>query len=351
VPTFGSAPSSSGTLPPITVPPVRAGGAADPRRPDRIIDLATPITAKSRSVVTLDAEDQQRATPSDSLTARIDDALARVARGEERVGAVLAFGEGALRRVAQRFPGELDVLRRDLDVLPPPSAHGPLLRTCIDLGPQITPYLLALFDQGNAAIRFYAAFVFQELRDPQCMPRLASACFDAEIDVRTIAARVLETYSRSAGYEDAISIVRRELGSADLSRQLHATRAGGTLRDIWAVPQLIDLLGHRERPMQEAALEALCTITGQQLGLKAPRWRAWYGEHGRRHRVEWLVSTLEHKDVAVRRWGYDELRRITGQSIPYSATGEPREREAGVRRWLEWWSRDGRAAMSPHMRG
>jgi HEAT repeat protein len=326
------------------------GGAADPRRPDRIIDLATPISPKSRSVVTLDAEDRQAPAASESLVARVDDALVRIARGEERLDALLAFGDVGLRRIAQRFPGDLDVLRRDIDVLPPPSAHGPLLRTCIDLGPRVTPHLLELFDHGNAAIRFYVAFVFQELRDPQCMPRLAAACFDAETDVRTIAARVLETYSRSTGYEEAIAMVRRELANADVQRQLHATRACGTLRDIWAVPQLIDLLAHRERPMQEAALEALCTITGQQLGLKAQRWKTWYGEQGRRHRVEWLVATLEHKDVAVRRWGYDELRRITGQNIPYTPTGEPREREAGVRRWLEWWSRDGRAAMTQHGR-
>jgi HEAT repeat protein len=154
--------------------------------------------------------------------------------------------------------------------------------------------------------------------------------------------RVLETYRRSEGFEIAAAIVREQLVSETRTQQLHAARAAGTLRDNGGIPQLIELLASSDRFIQEAALESLCSITGQQHGLKPHRWRSWYEEHGKRHRVEWIIDSLRHRDLPVRRWAADELVRITGHRVPFSPMGDKRARDVAAKAWSDWWEARGR---------
>jgi HEAT repeat protein len=174
------------------------------------------------------------------------------------------------------------------------------------------------------------------------MRPLAKLAFDTNGDVRVVSMRVLETYRRSPGYEAAAAIVREQLGSEARTQQLHAARAAGTLRDIGAIPQLVELLAASDRFIQEASLESLCSITGQQHGLKPHRWRAWYDEQGHRHRVEWIIDSLRHRDLPVRRWAADELVRITGHRVPFSPMGDKRARDIAAKAWMDWWEARGR---------
>jgi HEAT repeat protein len=118
------------------------------------------------------------------------------------------------------------------------------------------------------------------------------------------------------------------------------------LRDIEAIPKLIDLLSSRDRFVQEAALESLCSITGQQHGLKPHRWKSWHVDNGDRHRVEWIIESLRHRDLPVRRWAADELTRITGHRVPFSPMGDRKAREMAVQAWTDWWKATGRARES-----
>jgi hypothetical protein len=323
------------TPPPAPEPPARG-----------ITPLSTPIgPPTTRGSLVFDDEDPtkiEQPPPADSIEARVDACLQSAMGGGASASELLQFGEKALIRIASRFPGPIDVFRRDLDTLPPPAAHGALLRVVIQLGEPIVPHLLELFDHRSANVRFYAAFVFQALRDDRVVGPIAELAFDADSDVRAISMRVLETYSRSPGYPRAVARVRSELSNHNRTRQLFAARALGTLRDVHSVSQLVDLLGSDDRYTQEAALESLCSVTGQQLGLKPQRWRKWYADNASRHRVEWIISTLAHRDVNVRRWAADELRRITGQPIEFPATGDQVVRDAALRRWMEWWHVHGR---------
>jgi hypothetical protein len=311
-----------------------------------IISLAAPImpaTARGR----IELEDEDWVAPgsqlaSDSQQGLIDAVIDAVVAGEADVEALREHGDMALLRLVAQFPGPLEVLRRDLRALPPPSAHGPLVRTIIAVGAPVVPHLIDLFEHPNPDVRFYAAFVFHELRDARCMRPLAKLAFDANGDVRVVSMRVLETYRRSEGSEIAAAIVREQLGSDSRAQQLHAARASGTLRDIGAIPQLIELLASSDRFIQEAALESLCSITGQQHGLKPHRWRAWYEEQGKRHRVEWIIDSLRHRDLPVRRWAADELVRITGHRVPFSPMGDKRAREIAAKAWTDWWEARGR---------
>jgi len=318
-----------------------------PPVPPQIVSLSSPIVeSTARARIQLDDEDRVVPPRADEDDARIDRVIDELRLGDDVVSDLAAMGPRAMQRLMERFPGPLEVLRRDLAALPPPSAHGPLLRAAIALGEHVVPHLLGLFDNASPDVRFYAAFMFQELRDGGCMQAMAKLAFDPDAEVRIITMRVLETYNRAPGFEQAADIVRRELRGDNRTRQLHAAHAVGTLRDIDAIEALIELLASKDRFTQEAALESLCSITGQQHGLKPHRWRQWYVEHGGAHRVEWIIDSLRHKDLPVRRWAYDELLRVTGHRIAFEPSGDRRERETASRAWMEWWLSEGREQLT-----
>jgi hypothetical protein len=318
-----------------------------PSAEQKIVSLSSPIadpTARAR--ITLDEEDRVTPPQTTEDDARIDQLIDDLRAGTDVGAELIAMGPRAMERLAERFPGPLEVLRRDLGALPPPSAHGPLLRAVIAMAGHVVTHLLRLFINASPDVRFYAAFVFQELRDKRCMKPMASLAFDPDTEVRIISMRVLETYGRTPEFDSAAEIVRRELRGDNRTRQLHAARAVGTLRDADAIESLIELLSSKDRYVQEASLESLCSITGQQHGLKPHRWRQWYVENGGGHRVEWIIDSLRHKDLPVRRWAYDELLRITGHRIAFEPSGDRKERETAARAWMEWWTSEGREQLT-----
>lgn len=346
-------PPASADKPPVRVPRAESTPAEvaqpspEPKRPG-VTPLTPPLTHRESNResgrVRIQLDDEDRPRKLDPKLQELDQAIITAQQGDSAaVAGLREIGEPALRRIAKQFPGELDVHRRDLDTLPPLPAHGPLIRLALDIGPELGPYLVEIIDHPNPTVRFYIAFVFMELRHELAIPALGDLAFDPDADVRAIAMRVLETYSGEPGFGDTVAIIRRELDSPNRTRALHSTRAVGTLRDIESVPRLIELLASKERYIQEAALESLCSITGQQLGLKPHRWTSWYADNAHHHRVEWIISSLAHKDLSVRRWAADELRRITGQRINFLAAGNKQEREIGIRKWIEWWNERGRA--------
>ncbi len=350
LPVAPSAAERPNTTPRFVPPPL------DPRENSGIIPLAPPIdqpTARGRIVLDEEdlAEDDQPPPPDDNVRRAVDGVLSALANKEADVDDLRELGEAGLRGLASRFPGPLEVLRRDLRALPAPSAHGPYIRAAIRLGSSFVPHVLALFTHTDPDVRFYAAFLFQELRDPRAMEALSRLSFDGSTDVRVIAMRVLETYSRYDGFEEATQVVRSELDSAHRTRQLYAARAVGTLRDVEAIAELIELLSSRDRFIQEAALESLCSITGQQHGLKPHRWKNWFADHAPQHRVQWIIESLRHRDLPVRRWAHDELVRVTGHRVPFSPLGDRKSREVAYQAWREWWERHGRTRLTTRLTG
>jgi HEAT repeat protein len=285
-------------------------------------------------------------TPATPVTpADPDAALAAYLQDPEDPAALASLrglGEALYPRIAARFPGPIDPRSAaDVRSFPPPSSHGPLLRLCVEIGPPITRHILDLLEHQRPQIRFYAAFLFQELRDPRSLRPLAGHAFDPDPDVRLIATRVLESYSRVEGFVPATEVVRSALSGRDRDRALLATEAAGTLRDTRAVPILIDLLSVRDKQIREASLEALCSITAKHHGYRPAKWKAWYADHQDQPRVLWVMEALKHRDPAVRRWAAEELLRVTGHRIPAPPEGEKITPRYVLRAWEAWFEQHG----------
>lgn len=285
-------------------------------------------------------------TPTDGRSAQLE-ALGRPCEDEVRRLSALcrddelcelrALGDDGMRMLARNLPGPLELLRGDARVLPRPSAHGPFIRAAVALGVPFTPHAVALFADADAEKRFYAAFIFRELRDDAVVGPMSRLAFDENRDVRTVAMQVLETYRRAEGFEDGVAYVRSRLDDADMDSRILATKAVGVLRDVHAVSRLIAFLSSEVAELRAAALASLCSITGQQHGAKPRRWGAWYVENGAKDRVEWIIDSFRHPDAGVRRWAHAELIRVTGHRVPFCPLGGRSAREVAHQAWTAWW--------------
>jgi hypothetical protein len=125
------------------------------------------------------------------------------------------------------------------------------------------------------------------------------------------------------------------------TRSSRAARALGALRDVEAIPLLIQVLDTTEPETAAAAADALNAITLQRLGPDARRWLAWWKENRGRGRAEWLFSGLTSVDRETRVAASVELSSAAPPPVAYSADMPAAEREKAARAWAGWWSRSG----------
>ncbi|MGB1701160.1 MAG: hypothetical protein ACPHRO_14475, partial [Nannocystaceae bacterium] len=102
----------------------------------------------------------------------LDALISRVVRGESPVEDLVARGPDAVRRVMATFPGTITIEPRQRGSIPNPSAHGPLLKLCVEMGPVISDELISYLGSTHELTRLYAAFCFQEIRDTKCISPL-----------------------------------------------------------------------------------------------------------------------------------------------------------------------------------
>ena len=83
-------------------------------------------------------------------------------------------------------------------------------------------------------------------------------------------------------------------------------------------------------------------MTKQDFGGSEKKWRKWWDDNRKRHRVEWLIDGLSHKETILREASADDLRRLTGESFGYHHEQSRKERDAAIHKWQTWWTQVGR---------
>jgi hypothetical protein len=135
--------------------------------------------------------------------------------------------------------------------------------------------------------------------------------------------------------------LRRALLSGISARATRAARALGAVRDVEAIPLLIQVLEASEPETARASADALAAITLQRLGPDARKWLNWWKENRGRGRAEWLFSGLTSPDRETRVAASVELSHAAPPPVPYSADLPAGEREKAARAWAGWWARSG----------
>jgi hypothetical protein len=271
----------------------------------------------------------------------IDDVLSDIERaGEHEAGDSISEAveraPETLRALARRFPGKLRVDRFAVTGRPLRAAqYGGLLELVIRLGTAAAELLIDKMSVAQRDVRFYATVCAAELRPRNAVFALADRLFDQDFGVRATAIEALAGYPASE-LGHALTRARRAVHSTDPDVVAAASGALTTLGDVEAIPDLIAVIERADRG-GEHARRALTALTAQDFGTSERKWRKWYDTARRRHRVEWLIEGLTHKEDTIRETAINALRRLTGEYFGYHHDLPRKEREAAAERWGAWW--------------
>jgi hypothetical protein len=244
---------------------------------------------------------------------------------------------GALMR---RFPGIIRVDRFAVTGRPLRAAqYGGLLDLVVRLGEPATELIVEQMASAQRDVRFYATICATELRPRSAITALVEQLFDLDFGVRAAAIEALAGYPVQE-LTQSLSRARRAVHSTDPEVVAAAANAIVALGDIEAVADLIAALERSDKGTEHVR-RALVALTAQDFGNSERKWRKWYEGAKKRHRIEWLIDGLTHKEDAIREGAIQDLRRLTGEYFGYHHDLPRKERDVAAERWTTWWRETG----------
>jgi hypothetical protein len=327
------------------VPPVTAAAVEPDREPARRDAGAWAVPTSTTTPVLDDLEIGAEVSIVAEPARPIDDVLAELERADESEAedAMIDLVERAsdtLAAIARRFPGRLRIDRFAVTGRPLRAAqYGGLLELIIRLGPIAADLLIEKMAAPQRDVRFYATVCAAELRPRTAVYALVDRIFDQDYGVRALAIEALAGYPLG-DLDAALLRARTAVHADDPERVGAATTALVQLGDVVAIPELLAVIERGGRTAEHAR-RALIELTAQDFGTSERKWRKWWEVHQRRHRVEWLIDGLGHKEDAIRAASIHTLRRLTGEYFGYHHDLGRRERDVARDRWLAWWRESG----------
>ncbi|MBW2275841.1 MAG: hypothetical protein JRF63_00025 [Deltaproteobacteria bacterium] len=322
--------------------------------PQQVFDGQTPPAG----IATVDTEPIRSVPESTAsrsvvveMTEEIDRLVERVLnRGpfdQAAADLLVGIGDDALKKLISNFPGPLNCDRyQDLSRLRKVDQHGGLLKVLTMFGERVVPYLVPLLDSLDSEVRFYATFMFSEVRHPDALGALVHRIFDNDRQIRIVTMDVLRKFSDFPEYGWAMKELADNLAApaTTLENKRTTAEALGEIREPVAVKALAEMLGSVDGILAERCHRSLIKITFNDFGFSERRWLSWWHTNNGRHRIEWAIDSLTHRVEDIRRAAADELRRMVGGSVDWPSGPMDHKQRKELKRRLEgWWKREGRA--------
>ena len=265
---------------------------------------------------------------------------AKEGAAEDAIADAVERAQETLGELVRRFPGKLRIERFAVTGRALRAAqYGGLLELVVRLGSFASDVLIEQMASANRDARFYATVCAAELRPRNAVFALVERLFDQDFGVRAMAIEALAGYP-IGDLSPALAKARRALHASDPEQVVAATSAVVELGDTEAVTDLIAALERGGRA-SEHVRKALVALTAQDFGTSERKWRKWYDANRKRHRIEWLIDGLSHKEDAIRETAINDLRRLTGEYFGYHHDLPKKERELSAERWVSWWKDTG----------
>ena len=272
--------------------------------------------------------------PIDVVVSEIE--LAPEGRAEDQIADAVDRAPEALGELMRRFPGRLRVDRFAVNGRPLRAAqYGGLLELVVRLGSVASELLIEKMGAPQRDVRFYATVCCAELRPRNAVFALVERVIDQDFGVRACSIEALAGYP-VLDLRHALVRARRAIHSEDPETVAAATTAVVELGDVEAIPDLIGAIERGDRAAEHAS-RALISLTAQDFGASERKWRKWWEGARKRHRIEWLIEGLAHKEDAIRENAINDLRRLTGEYFGYLHDLPRRERDLARERWANWW--------------
>lgn len=329
---------SAGYRTPTGAPDVELG-EVDTKKIVKDVEWRAPAPADRPSVPEI--EMTITAEPPRPISEVIDEIEnAREGAAEDAIADAVERASETLGELMRRFPGTLRVDRFAVAGRPLRAAqYGGLLELVVRLGSAASELLIDQMASAQRDVRFYATVCAAELRPRNAVFALVERLFDQDFGVRATAIEALAGYP-IGDLSPALAKARRALHASDAEAVVAATSAVIELGDTEAVNDLIGVIERGDRA-SEHVRKALVALTAQDFGTSERKWRKWYDGARKRHRIEWLIDGLSHKEDTIRESAINDLRRLTGEYFGYHHDLPKKERELSAERWASWWKETG----------
>ncbi|MCP4679555.1 MAG: hypothetical protein GY854_29505 [Deltaproteobacteria bacterium] len=310
---------------------------------------------KTSAVVSVKGPDKPRSVMVE-MKEEIDRLVERIlapGRFDEPAAKLLVgIGDDALGKLIRHFPGPLTCDRyQKTDKLPRVGQHGSLLRTLLMFKEKAVSFVLPLFESRDSDVRFYATFMFSELKYPSVLGALTARLFDNDRQIRALAIDVIKEFEKYPEYRWAMREVLSVLTSANsgLDAKRIAAEALGELREHSAVGIVAEMLASVDTVLVERCHRALIKITYTDFGFSAERWGAWWRKNRQRHPIEWAIDAVAHPKELIRNAAYKKLRSTARDALDWPLGPLNHKQRLDLQKKLRmWWSREGKALFPNH---
>ncbi len=305
---------------------------------------------KTTAVVSVKEPDRPRSVMVE-MKEEIDRLVERIlapGRFDEPAAKLLVgIGDDALGKLIRHFPGPLTYDRyQESGKLPRVGQHGPLLRTLLMFEDKTVPFVLPLFESRDSDVRFYATFLFSELKYPSSLGALTARLFDNDRQIRVLAIDVMRAFQKYPEYRWAMREVLSVLTSANsgLDAKRIAAEALGELKEQSAVGIVAEMLASVDTVLVERCHRALIKITFTDFGFSAERWGAWWKKNRQRHPLEWAIDSVAHAKEPIRNAAHRELRNAAREALEWPQGPINHKQRLDIQKKLRvWWSQEGKA--------
>jgi hypothetical protein len=241
-----------------------------------------------------------------------------------------------------------------LDPLVKASELGPILRALVAFGPAARPYVIARTSDGDPKIRAWSVRILGELGGRQAAIAIVQrVILDRDAEVKRAAHQACQLLYRDSDSANAVRQALLETAfdkHAVITQRLAAMDALTDLRDVQAIPSLIELLADPNPGTAAGAGQALVVLARQDFGYDQKKWNAWWQENAQRERIEWVIDALEHRQPSIRQAASEELRLLSRLYVGDYDDDSGEARAKIQKKYRDWWATGGRVNSMPPKR-
>jgi len=258
------------------------------------------------------------------------------------------LGDAAIGVLVRELPGPVTTPSRAPrgDQIVKASECGPILRALVAFGPAARPYVIARAADGDPKVRAWAVRLLGELGGrPSAAAVAQRVVLDKDAEVRRAAHVSCQLLYRDPDASQALRKALLETAfdrTAVITHRLAAIDALSDLRDVQAIPQLIELLSDGNPGAAAGAQQALVVLARQEFGYDVKSWNAWWTANAGRERIEWVIDALEHRQVSIRQAASEELRLMSRIYIGGEDDDTVEARARVQKKYRDWWASGGR---------
>jgi hypothetical protein len=281
--------------------------------------------------------------------------IARLTQGDNSaVEQLVDMGDAAISVLVREMPGPITSPSRAPrgEAIVRASECGPILRALAEFGPAARPYVVARTNDTDPKVRAWSVRLLGELSGHSGAKAIAQRIMlDRDAEVKRAAFQACQLLYRDSESAEALRQAFVDAmfdQKAVITQRLAAVDALADLRDVQAIPSLINLLSDTNPGAAAGAKQALVVLLRQDFGYDVSRYKSFWNENKGRDRIEWVIDAIDHRQPAIRQAAAEELRLLSRLYVGDYDDESTEARAKVQRKYRDWWAAGGRSmSLSP----